>query len=145
MKKLFYGILIIFIFALFLFGVVYVGIQPDKQEKLITTVFTVREAYPCKYENAKWSRSDVFKSSENVYICVNISTNKPEDVKHLTIEAYTLDGNMRNQVLVYEKYQSFSVYDRYIPIWYEFDPGKYYISVIYGRGSLFEISIEVVK
>ncbi len=119
-------------------------LDSDNEQEFIPTTFTVDYAYACKFENGKWSRTNVFHSTEKVYICVDITTNQPSIDHEFEVYVFEDEVNQRKEGIFFD-YRSFTTGDKYIPINYEFSPGKYYVGAYDVRDTLFEIPIEVIK
>lgn len=151
MKKLryvFYAFLILF-FLLFIYLEILFS---DGGEKGIATVWNIKAAYPCEFVNNQWVSKEVFTSSEIIYICTSISTNKTLTEYDLSIKVFTEAEMMRNRSIfprssrpIFEENYQFSIQDKYIRINYDFQPGKYVVGAYYGRYILFEIPIEIIE
>jgi hypothetical protein len=141
-KKVIFGFLILFICLFIIFT--YLEIRFANQiQNTITTNITVKEAYLCTFEKDKWIQKEIFTVKENIYICLKIKTNNP--INGFLFQIYVFEDNIKptNKSIYGEEY-SYSINDKYIPINYEFSPGKYYIAVHYIRLILAELPIEII-
>lgn len=140
-KKIIFGSLILIIIFLIFFTFLE---SRHESQPIIPAFVSMKESSLCTFENGKWIEKEIYTVGENIYICLTMTTNKTSTGFNLWI--YVLDeNNQSTKNAIFEDSIMFSTNKNNIPIQFEFTPGKYLITVHYGRQILVELPIEIIS
>ena len=113
-----------------------------------TTVLTAHEPYTCVYENNSYVSIEEFSQTEEVNICIQITSNKPEGEYVLSIYIYKDEPSSykSNGFIDYSfiDTENFNLSERTIPVDYDFEQGQYIVEVFYAKDRLCSLGFEIL-
>jgi hypothetical protein len=113
-----------------------------------TTVLTAHEPYTCVYENNSYISKEKFTQTEEVNICIQITSNKPEEEYDLTVYIYKDEQSSykSNGFIDYSFIDSEKFYlaDRTFQLSHDFEPGRYIVDVYYAKDRLCSLRFEIL-
>ncbi len=111
-------------------------------EPVIHPIIYFIDPHACVLNGEDWIQVNQFSQGEEVNICGRLQTNLSRGVQNLQLSIFQLIGNEFIGVATIEQYP-YDMKNSNVLIDYNFEPGLYKISAIWGRSIIFNVQIEI--